>query len=229
MKYSLKTSITSSAGAKLLLSNEICLKETWPLPSAKAVLNELLLLQIRDFLILVDNHRYGCAVNVQCIPQFGKIENLAKVPYYFVETGEERTDYAQLGFYLKKDVHAKLNSNIKFGENHGKGAALLGLVNCINSRITPSSLSRAFCTYPYKTQEEIIMRLFFRIPIVQIILKEASYRKINGYSPMEGMKKSTMRRRGQCLRSIFKMMQSFQSSDLDMRIKNILWNDSEVN
>lgn len=226
MKYSIEASITPMAAAKLLLSGDMELTRKWPTTTARAVLEDLLMLSIDEVLQIIDVHKYGAVADIKYVPQFGKIDSLIAVPYYFTDSGQSSADYAQLGFYLKKDASAKLDANIKFGENHGKGAALLGIVNCIDKRIVPSSISTAFCSLSHDQQVEVIMRLLFRIPVVQIILHEAKDEQISGYAPLSQFKESTMHRRGQCLRAIFKTMGKYGHPNLNLRISNINWDST---
>lgn len=167
----------------------------------------------------------GLVADVKNIPQFGKIETILNVPSYFVSNGNCCVDYPQLGFFLKPDVTATLVANTKFGENHGKAASILGITNCIHKRIVPSALTYTFASLEHDKKEEIIKRLLFRIPVVQIILFSAKSGKVNGYDSMSQLKESTKHRRSQCLRAIFKMLKEYDNTDLSARIDNIVWED----
>ena len=226
MGYMVEAAITPKAAAKLLITGEIDLSANWALNSAKRVLDELLLISIDDFLSIVDCNNYGDIADIKQIPQFGRIETVMCVPSFFVQKGEICADYPQLGFFLKKDINASLLAKTKFGENHGKAASILGIARCVDRRICPSALSRAFCSFSTEQQRELIVRLFFRIPIIQILLKASTQSQINGYAPMTQLKESTMRRRSQCLRAIFRTLEEYQNQNLNARIANIVWEDS---
>ena len=79
-----------------------------------------------------------------------------------------------------------------------------------------------------KKKKELLKRLLFRIPIVQIILKNSQDAPFNGYEPLKQVQSSTMHRRGQCLRKIFKTLSAYSNSNLKMRINNIIWKEVEV-
>lgn len=228
MICSVCAAVTPRAAARLLLSGEIDLTEQWPDRTAGAVLEQLLLLPAAELLWMVDRSPYGAVADVKDIPQFGRLETLERVPDYFAETGQSCVDYAQLGFFLKKDVEAKLQANVKFGENHGKGAALLGLVNCVSARFVPSALSKAFCALPPDQRDAVTCRLLFRIPIVQTVLKAAGEGAVNGFSPMVQLSRSTMRRRGQSMRTIFEAMERIEDIGLSARLRRIYWDEDEV-
>lgn len=226
MGYMVEAAITPSAAAKLLISGEIDISTNWTLNTAKRVLDELLLMSIDDFINIVDLNSYGDIADIKAIPQFGKIDTVMRVPSFFVQKGETCTDYPQMGFFLKEDINATLLAKTKFGENHGKAASILGIARCVDRRICPSALSRAFCSYSREQQRELVVRLFFRIPIIQILLKASAQLQVNGYAPMAQLKKSTMRRRSQCLRAILRTLGEYQNQNLNERIANIVWEDS---
>lgn len=225
MKYSINAAISPHAAAALMISDEIDLSSSWAASTSEIVLTQLLKLQISEILSIVDNQEHEESADIKDIPQFGSIEMLIRVPYYFIQTGQSVVDYPQLGFFLKNDIDASLEANTKFGENHGKGAAILGLVNCKGTRFVPSSVTNSFCTRTEAQQAEIIKRLCFRIPIVQLIISNAKSGMVNGYYPMREYSESTRHRRGQCLRAIFKAMREYNNDELNYRLDNIIWED----
>jgi len=223
MSYPISASISSSAAAKLVITGDISLDTQWPDLQADTVLFELCKLSADDLLFLADQSSYCEIADIRGVPQFGKIETLFNVPSCFSELGISSVDYVQLGLFLKKDVTSSLNANRKFGENHGKAASFLGIVNCINSRFIPSSLTFAFCALDQKMQNEVIKRLLFRLPIIQILLRAAKDLEISGYAPMALLKESTKKRRGQSVRAILSFINTLNNPALSSRINNIVW------
>ena len=226
MGYVVEAAITPKAAAKLLISGEIDILIDWNVNTVRKVLDELSALSIDEILGIIDCNCYGDVADVKQIPQFGKIETIEKVTCYFIAQGQCSADYPQMGFYLKQDVNATLVANTKFGENHGKAAAILGIAACVDKRIVPSALTTAFCSLEEKEREEILSKLMFRVPIVQIILKAAGKQKVNGYAPMEQLKESTRLRRGQSIRAILKILNRYQNKELDKRLKNVVWEET---
>lgn len=225
MGFSVQASITPKAAAKLLFSDEIDVSGAWAPNSAPKVLDEILTIPIDEILKIVDCNHYGKIADVRSIPQFGKVETIINVPSYFVMSGSCSADYPQLGFFLKQDVNATLTANTKFGENHGKAASILGIANCVHQRIVPSTLTYAFVELNHDQKEDIIKKLFFKIPAVQIILRSAKNGTINGYDPMTQLMESTKHRRSQCLRAVFRILREYNNVDLNARIDNIIWED----
>ena len=228
MGFTVASTISPKAAAKLIISGEIDLSDNWSYETAEEVLDALLELPISDILAIIDTNQYGQVADVKCIPQFGRLETITKVPSYFANNYQLTVDYPQLGFYLKQDVEASLNANTKFGENHGKVAALCGIVLCKEKRFTPSCLTTAFAQYSTDQQMELLTKLLFRIPIIQTILKEAGEGLYNGYEPMLLLQASTMLRRSYSLRAILKQFHKYSDENLIFRLDNIIWENSEI-
>lgn len=225
MNYPITANITAKCAAKLLLLGELDLSSNIPLDQACVIFKELMLLSEKDLLSIVDCSRYGNEADVKYIPQFGKIETIIEVPTYFEKYGSRCADYAQMGFYLKNDLNATLSANTKFGENHSKVASLLGLVDCHEGRICPTVFTSAFCTFSEADQLKILNKLFFRVPIIQILLRSAARESVNGYSPMSQLMLSTKIRRGSSVKSILTYIRDITAPELTVRLDNIYWKE----
>lgn len=223
MRYSVHASITPRVAAKLILTDEIDLSQLWKKEVALHVLDALCAMPIEDVLSIVDANPYGDVADVKTIPQFGRPETVLRVPCAFAEMSVREIDAPQLGFYLKRDLKANLGANTKFGENHGKVAALLGLVDYSEGRFVPSALTDAFCACNEQKKLQIINRLWFRIPIVQILLKQAKTGCTNGYAPMAQLSESTRVRRGSSVKCVLKCLKVHNEKNLTDRIANVLW------
>ena len=228
MPYSIPANITPRAAAKLIILNELDLTKSLTVAEARSVLDALLDLTIPEILDLIDSSDPGF-LSTDEIPQFGSIASLIRVPQIVLQDSPfDGLTYAQLGFLLKNDVNAKLEANIKFGENHGKAASLLGLISMEKKRFKSSSLSAAFCGLAETSEKiKLIQILFFRIPIVQLTLKQAEGGRVNGYNNMTELTVSTKKRRGQCLRNIFREFSELNVDLLSQRINNIYWTADE--
>lgn len=225
MNFSVTVNITPKTAAKLLLSGELDLASNLSLECVCNILNELMRLSTKELLGIVDNSRYGNDADVRYIPQFGKIDTIAEVPTYFEKYGNRCADCPQLGFYLKNDLSATLVANTKFGENHGKAASLLGIVDYQDNRFCPTFLTSAFCTFSKEDQQKILSKLFFRVPIIQILLRAARNNPVNGYSPMYQLSSSTRVRRGYNIKGILNFLKELADPELMSRIDNIYWED----
>ena len=164
MSYSVQTQVSIRAAAKLFISGEMDLYQNYPLQITEKILLEILDLSIDEILNIVDNNLYGTVADMKYIPQCGKLENVIKVPHYFMDNGTACADYSQIGFYLKQDIKSSLVANVKFGETHGKAASFLGIVECENKKICPSSFTYAFCSLDTDQQNELLVNYYLEYP-----------------------------------------------------------------
>ena len=221
MTVNLKPSVV----ARLIIRNQIDLNETWNITDAMNVLHEISRIEVDELLQIIDSTPIQSCLTPDEIPQFGKIETVWEVPRVLVETGMGQLNYAQVGFYLKNNESSTREANYKFGENHGKCAGMLGLVNYHSDSIFLSSISCAVKSIA--SQEEKIMllsKLCFRIKSIALILKNARNGIVNGFDHLSLLSESTKIRRGASLKSIFKLLEKLENDDLSNRLKNITWN-----
>lgn len=228
LDYTINASITPSAAVRLLVMNEIDVDGYWQTKQAENLLTEFGNTSISEFLRIIDFIEPQTQVDSATLPQFGTLETLIRVPEIMISTGLDGLSYTQLGFYLKGDVNAKQSANAKYGETHGKGACQLGFAGCQKSKIHFGSLTNAFHAIDDKNEKLRLAKLLcFRIPIIQTLLNEARTKKINGFSPMSHLEKSTQTRRAICVKMILRELQTLQDSELTRRINNIYWDIEE--
>lgn len=228
MDYVLSVLVTPKTAANLVLSNEIDVNCLCGKQDSKIILDAIAEMEVRDILKVIDFSATRDRIDVTNIPQFGNKKCLMKVPSILSQKSSCGINYAQLGFGLKQDPDASTDANTKFGENHGKAASILGIAKVENGRFFSTPLGEGFSNIvEEQSKEHILTYLYFRIPIVQIILKEAKDKTVNGYEFMSGITATTKERRGQCLRAIFRQMLLLDDSELNGRIRNIIWEIGE--
>lgn len=221
--------VSPHTAAKLVLFDEVNLHTGWPSYTTEKILHEISCFDLDELLSLIDGQKYPCEADCDKIPQFGKLQTILSVPYVVLQTGHDM-NYAQLGLQLKGDIHATPTANIKYGENHGKGAALLGLVLVNDGQIKLSALSRAYCQIQdTKYAKKIAAMLLFRIPVIRMIIKNARQNTTNGYLPLIQLAESTRRRRAQSIRTILKELRTLNHKELNIRLDRIVWEETEVN
>ena len=223
MEKTVSAQIPITTAARLFVSNEISFDTEMPLEQYTEIIKAIGGLEASVLLQIAD-HASNCHIESDGIPQFGSIEALISVPKILMKQGGCPLNYAQLGFKLKNDLNAKLEANIKFGENHGKGATQIGLVQCMNGMFSLTPIGKAFCCIDdSEIQTEIVCKLFFRIPVVQQILRFSKDIPYNGFLSMQSLGDSTKKRRSQCLRRIFATMRTLGNPEINARIENIIW------
>ncbi len=224
LDYTINANITPTAAVRLLVMNEISVDTYWQAKQAENLLAEFGNTSISEFLRIIDFIEPNTQVDSATLPQFGTLETLIRVPEIMISTGLDGMSYTQLGFYLKGDVNAKQSANAKYGETHGKGAFQLGFVGCQKSKIYFGALTNAFNSISdWNEKLRLAKLLCFRIPIIQTLLNKARNEKINGFSPMSHLEKSTQIRRAICIKMILRELQTLQSPELSKRINNIYW------
>lgn len=154
------------------------------------------------------------------IPQFSSITDIDVIPR-IVETNPG-CEYAMMGYYFNKD--GKYDAQRKYGENHYKAAALLGLVT-EEAPFGPTYLGREYAGLPEELKEAVKSRLCLRVPIIDICLIEG--RK----GPYDGMKEvrklltesTSVRRRSSMKQMINQILKAMPEKDRSVIIENINW------
>lgn len=224
----IQVQVTRKKAAELFITGELNITNDWHVENVRAVMNELQKLDINELLEIVDNQHISHTINASDIPQFGSSDTIRTVPIEICKSGLSSMNYAQLGFNLRKDPDASVGANLKYGETHGKGAYMAGLVDIVDKRVQRTAL-----TYWYSLlensdeQRDLIRRLYFRFVIIQILLKKSKESRINGYDYMGNLSPSTKFRRHACIKMILKDMRLFENEELSRRIDNIVWEQEE--
>lgn len=98
------------------------------------------------------------------VPQFSSLaDSVFKVPVLVKDCGIENLSYTQMGFMLRVKPR-KEGADMKYGENHAKTAAQMGLCAIRHCRIYPSYLGIAFIDLNNGEQEQIISKLILFMP-----------------------------------------------------------------
>lgn len=129
---------------------------------------------------------FACLLNVECeeiiqviqkiglvfdissgdVPQFSSFDDCVfKVPYLVKDCGIENLTYTQLGFMLRTKPRKEF-ADMKYGENHSKTAAQMGLCSIKNAKIYSSYLGVAFCSLEKEMQKSLLPKLILFIPYI---------------------------------------------------------------
>ena len=159
------------------------------------------------------------------IPQFSKFNDAVLETVNILSNMKDGIRYEQLGYYLdgknKSDVAKK-----KYGENHSKFAALIDLaiiykknnVSLIKSSVLAKSYQK--CTDSEKL--DLVLKLLFRIPIVQHVLISAMKDKVEILNYMLMLSEKTLKRRRTNIEEIFTYIKENSNNDLNEIFANIL-------
>lgn len=154
------------------------------------------------------------------IPQFSNIEIINDV--LDIVNSSEDISFEDIGYYLNKK--ASKGAQTKYGENHYKTAAVIGLTYS-EKPFGVTYLGKKYMLIDTDTKENIRNKLFLRVPIVQTIILNAKYKKTVPMNILQQyLSKSTSIRRRSNVRTMVEYV--YKSADVGFQIeiqKNIDW------
>ena len=229
MKKFVEIKIPILTAAILLIFDRIDISANWAEEQSCQILKELLNLDINLVVEFIDSVTREAEICAQNIPQFGKVETVVKVPEIICKKNFKPLDFAFLGYLLKNDINSSNAANQKFGENHGKLSSLIGLTRLQNNKFTNSAITYAYVNcFDDKEKMQLLKRLFFRVPIVQKLIRESAKGTINGYNYMLQLKDSTIIRRGSSVKKILNYIKKDEEGVVVSRIDNIIWDTKGI-
>jgi len=157
------------------------------------------------------------------IPQFSKLGHVFDI----VEIVKSNPDgnFQLYGYFFNKT--GSKGAQTKYGENHYKVAALLGLTKK-NKPFDITPLGDYYLTLNGNEKTIFRTKLFLQIPIIQKILVESKYKELNGIQLMKiSLASSTaIRRRGNVkamLNLVFDACLSEDFETINKMKENLLW------
>jgi len=187
------------------------------------VLASLTIEKIPIILNVIDRLDHTQQLNSELIPQFADDQVIDDVARILSDSRKTEIEYGDMGYFLLREER-NLAAHRKYGENYGKGAALLGLACYKPGLIMPSSLTSAYAQIQdTMTKRTIRNLLMLRIPLIQRLLFRGLAGKFNGYSELNFFSASTKIRRGQCPRRILPELSKLDATNLKSRVENIYW------
>lgn len=140
--------------------------------------------------------KYGFqfVIKTSDVPQFSSFEDCVyKVPFLVQNCGIEDLTYTQIGFMLRKKPR-KEGADLKYGENHAKTAAQMGLCAISKCRVYPSFLGISFLKLTNEEQRLLQPKMILFIPyIYNQYASKATYENI--MESVSILKESTQKRR----------------------------------
>lgn len=147
-----------------------------------------------DIIQVLKKYEFNFHISAGDIPQFSNLDDcFYKVPYLIRECGLNGITFSQLGFMLRRKPR-KEGADTKYGENHAKTAAQMGLCSIKSSRIYPSHLGVAFCNLEGDKQKKLLPKFILFIPyILKLFVSSAKYEDVIG--SVSFLSESTQKRR----------------------------------
>lgn len=140
-----------------------------------------------DILDVIEVHKEEIQnITTGSIPQFSELEDADKIPDIVISN--PNCKYKLIGYFFNKD--AAEHSNQKYGENHYKLAAQLGLCEYADKHaedgITKVSfLGLLYKDLPKERRDSIRPKLCLLVPFIQHILVEARHGEVNAMDELE--------------------------------------------
>ena len=152
------------------------------------------------------------------IPQFSSLDVMDEILSIVATNPDEK--YANIGYYFNKSGNE--GSWAKYGENHYKITAALGLVYSSQYRRV-NHLGKDFLPLDRDIKEDIRAKLFLRIPIILAIMTIARERPINVTAFMSHwLSLSTVERRRSNVKKLITKLVALSDMQ-EIYQKNILW------
>lgn len=157
------------------------------------------------------------------IPQFSNSEDIYKVMRVVLDSEIVDLSYEKIGYFLCPKG-SKSGAQTKYGENHYKLAAQLGLVTP-NKPLSTTDLGIAYyLTEDSEKRKEMMKRLVMRIPIIQQVLLCANSQLVDMSEYMcRFLSQSTMLRRRSNMRALLSYLMDISEVPMQHRLNNIVW------
>ena len=167
------------------------------------LINSLLSTSISRIRSLLLSEPFTNEISAANIPQFS---NFATAVIYLPElllVSNTPLTYREMGYLLFSDTKSDVAAE-KYGQNHGNLAMQLGLASIkkhnYKNVYVPTPLTAQYCKLEQDKKMELLQRLCFRIPIIQIAAKsETPVNIIEEYLQKKLAKSTYIRRRSNVL------------------------------
>lgn len=163
-------------------------------------------------------------LTVTDIPIFSSFNDCTeKLCFALKELNNCGCDYDELGHYLlggKQNVTA----NYKYGENHSKAAALLGLTKIVRESKSKVYLTDLGYSYLYSDptkREHLLTRSFLSTNIAQYYIQRAQFERFKVFEPLEFMSTSTIIRRISNIKTFFNILDTSDEFNFHDILQNI--------
>lgn len=138
------------------------------------LINVLKEVSIETIIDIIEANREQIAeITAANIPQFSSISSIDGVLDYV--NSADAVTFELIGYYINKE--AKKGAQTKYGENHYKTAASIGLTT-LEKPFRITMLGKKYMNLPAEEKIALRNKLFLLVPIVQTIIIEAKYKMV---------------------------------------------------
>ena len=148
--------------------------------------NDLITNQTKCELLLKVLQRHSCAeivnlikeenvlfkIDKKDVPQFSDFKDAYyQVPYLLANCGIKDVDYNKMGYMLRSKTRKEV-ADKKYGENHIKTAAQMGLCSLVKCRANTSTLGNLFIKLTEEEREDLLPKICLYIPFIHNYFKK---------------------------------------------------------
>jgi hypothetical protein len=134
---------------------------------SKLLLDTLIKYSCSDILNIIKDNYTPAVVDKKDISQFSDFKDAYyKVPYLLHNCGMTNVDYSQMGYMLREQKRKEI-ADKKYGENHIKTAAQLGLCKFEKCRANSNALGNLFIALTEADRTNILPKLCLYMPYIQ--------------------------------------------------------------
>lgn len=131
-----------------------------------------------DIIKLIEEEDQLFEIDKKDIPQFSDFQDAYyKVPFILSNCGEIDVDYNSMGYMLRINKR-KMVADKKYGENHIKTAALMGLCSFMKCRANKNTLGSMFIKLSEKERKSLLPKLCLYIPFIHNYFKKGATNEI---------------------------------------------------
>ena len=193
--------------------------------AANRILDTLESVSIEHMLDVIEKYQDEIQeLNTASIPQFSELKDADRIPDIVLSNPDCK--YKLIGYFFNKD--AEEYSQQKYGENHYKLAAQIGLCEYADKKaqdgITAVSfLGMVYKDLPEEKRDDLRPKLCLQIPFVQYILIKARRGEIDAMSELRSMLTlSTSIRRRSSIQQIMHAIEAAMKTEKSI-MNNIKW------
>lgn len=193
--------------------------------AANRLFNILTTTSTEDILDVIEKYQDEIQpITTGSIPQFSELTDADRIPDIVLSNPDCK--YKLIGYFFNKE--AADYSNQKYGENHYKLAAQLGLCEYADKKakdgITAVSfLGTVYKDLPLSVRNELRPKLCLQVPFIQHIMIEARHGKVDAMAELQSMlTPSTSVRRRSSIQQMMHAIEETLSSDRYI-MNNIKW------
>jgi len=198
---------------------------TFPQNEVLEYVHNILEIPIQEIVEEIKNSNEEIQLAAKDVMQFSSFDDATiRMCQVLKEIDNPGVTYIEAGKLLLNDgQERKDGAYTKYGENHLKTSAIIGLTFELTNTYFLSSLGQVVDVLSDDEAERLITRLILRGPLVKRLIRASGNGKVDVRSMLYMLSDSTYVRRRSNMRSIFKQLQDSKEYDFTHILENLVW------